>query len=349
MSVSLKAANQYSRNNLPEAPQSEFIQTRGVGSSTPNTIPEDLTNLISYGGTDNVYLNTLTLFSSDYKENGQSYLGDFKFPFGFGADFVGYFKFGGQYNYTTHKNAQNTPYATIGGTNDIQTAITNGILQQHPELIFNSGINRFPSTSFTTTNPAIYNDSFLDNNFGSLIWANDASLLSDIIYYVSGDPQFSSYNATATQPGGWFDGYFQTLPNTYKYVEQYYAGFLMSELNYGDLMIVGGARYEKVKSLYEAYNLKDGRDTKSQQYFTVTANPENEFWLPMVQARYKATDWFDLRAAYTQTLARPDYHQLSPHFTISYASNTVRASNPDLRPAHAYNHDLIFTFYNNEL
>jgi hypothetical protein len=34
----------------------------------------------------------------------------------------------------------------------------------------------------------------------------------------------------------------------------------------------------------------------------------------MVQARYNATDWFDIRSAYTQTLARPDYHQLSPNY-----------------------------------
>jgi len=115
------------------------------------------------------------------------------------------------------------------------------------------------------------------------------------------------------------------------------------------LMVVGGVRYEKVNSVYDAYNLKDGRDTKSQTYIIVSARPTNEFWLPMVQARYKVTDWFDVRYAYTQTLARPDYHQLSPRFSISYSRNVVRAGNPDLQPAHSFNHDLTLTIHGNEI
>lgn len=348
MSVDLRAANNYSRNNLPSAPQSEFSQTRGVGTSTPNTTPEDLTYLLSYGGTATTYLNTLTRFSSDYKENGQTYKGDFKVPFNLGSNLAGYLKFGGEYTDTQHKNAQNTPYATIAGTTTIQTLIANGIRARYPELIFNSGLNLFPATSFTSSNSDIYS-SFLGNRFGSIIWANDASLLTGMINYVASNPDFSSYNSSATQPGGWFDGYYQTLPNTYKYVERYSAGFLMSELNYGDLMVVGGVRYEKEKGVYDAYVLMDGRDVKSQKFFPVTANPANEFWLPMVQAKYNVADWFDIRAAYTQTLARPDYHQLSPNYTISYGQGTVRSGNPDLRTAHAYNHDLVFTFHTNEI
>ena len=307
-----------------------------------------MTYLVTYGGTASTYLNTLTRFSSDYKENGQTYKGDFKFPINLGTDLTGYFKAGGEYAYTTHHNAQNTPYATIAGTNTIQQAITDGILARYPNLVFDPALNRFPATSFTTSDKDILN-TFLDNKFGKLIWANDASLLTDLINYIADNPAFSSYNASATEPGGWFDGYFQTLPNTYKYIERYYAGYLMSELNYDNLMIVGGIRYEKEKSSYDAWNLLDGRDIKTQKRFFVSSQRKNEFWLPMVQAKYKATDWLDVRAAYTQTLARPDYHQLSPHFTISYTLGSVRAGNPKLRPAHAYNSEIIFTFHTNEL
>jgi TonB-dependent receptor len=350
MTVDLKAANNYSRNNLPSAPQSEFYKTRGVGTSTPNTLPEDLTHLISYGddGKVTTFLNTLTLFSSDYKENGQTGKGDFKIPFSLGSTLSGYFKFGSEFKYTKHNNRQGTPYATIGGTSTIQRAITNGILQVYPDLVFNNALNRFPSTSFTSQNSDLLK-SFLDDRFGGMIWACNNSILTDIITYIASDPQFSSYNATSTDPGGFYNGYYQKLPNTYQYIERYLGGYLMSELNYGDLMIVGGARYEKEKSIYDAYVLMDGRDERSQKFFRVTTFPEDEFWLPMVQARYNATDWFDIRAAYTQTLARPDYHQLSPNYTISYGQGTVRAGNPNLKTAHAYNHDVILTFHNNEL
>jgi TonB-dependent receptor len=348
MTVDLKAADNYSRNNLPAAPQAEFYETRGVGTSTPNVLPENLTYLIAYGGTANVFLNTLTRFSSDYKENGQTYKGDFKIPFKLGTEVAGYFGFGGNYQHTQHNNAQTTPYATIAGTTTIQQAIANGLRQQFPGLIFNSSLNLFPSTSFTTTNNDILN-SFLGNRFGSMIWASDASLLSSMIDFVAANPQFNADNAPATAPGGWFYGLFQTLPNTYQYVENYSAGYAMTELNYNELMVVGGVRYEKLTSVFDAWNLKDGRDTRNQLAYAVQARPENEFLLPMVQAKYNAFDWFDIRAAYTQTLARPDYHALSPHFTISYGNGAVVSGNPDLRPAHAFNTDLIFTFHTNEL
>jgi TonB-dependent receptor len=348
MSIDLKAANNYSRNNLPEAPQSEFYQTRGVSTATPNTIPEDLTNLIRYGGPSTTYLNTLTMFSSSYKENGQAYKADFKIPVRLGSQLTGYFKFGGDFNNTKHENSQRTPYATIAGTNTIALAISNGIRTLHPELTYNSGLSLFPATSFTSTDSDLLK-SFLGDRFGGMLWVNDASLLSEIIKYVAGNPDYSSFNAPATQPGGWYSGYYQTLPNTYQYTEKYYAGYLMSELNYGDLMVVGGMRYEKDKGVYDAYVLMDGRDDRSQRFFIVNAKPENEFWLPMVQAKYLVSDWFDVRAAYTQTLARPDFHQLSPSYTISYGQGTVRSGNPNLKTAHAYNHDLILTFHTNEL
>jgi TonB-dependent receptor len=348
ISFDLRAANNYSWNNLPEAPQSEFYQTRGVGTSTPNTIPEDLTTLIRYGGTEATYLNTLTLFSSSYKENGQTYKTDFKIPLRLGSDLAGYFKFGGEFSTTRHQNSQRTPYVTVAGANTIQTAISNGIRAQFPGMTYNSGLNLFTSTGFTSHDNSILK-SFLDDRFGGIIWANDPSLLTNIIHYVAGIPAFSSYNATAAEPGGWFDGYFQTLPNTYQYVEDYTAAFAMTELKYGNLMVVGGGRYEKNKGVYDAYVLMDGRDVKSQKYFDVSAHPTNEFFLPMIQAKYDVADWFDVRAGYTQTLARPDYHQLSPSYTISYGQGTVRSGNPDLRTAQAYNHDLIFTFHTNEL
>jgi TonB-dependent receptor len=348
MTVDLKAANNYSRNNLPSSPQAEFYQTRGVGTSTPNTIPDDLTHLIQYGGTATTYLNTLTLFNSDYKENGQTGKGDFKIPLNLGSILTGYFKFGGEFKYTTHNNAQSTPYATIGGTSTIQHAITDGLLAKYPYLVFSSSNNRFPATSFTSNNGDLLK-SFLDDRFGGMIWAPDGSLMTGMIDYISGNSNFSSYNASSTDPGGWYNGYYQRLPNTYQYLERYFGGYLMSEMNYGDLMMVGGARYEKENSIYDAYVLMDGRDEKSQKFFKVTTFPQDEFWLPMVQAKYNVADWVDVRASYTQTLARPDYHQLSPSYTISYGQGTVRSGNPNLKTAHAYNNDVILTFHNNEL
>ena len=69
----------------------------------------------------------------------------------------------------------------------------------------------------------------------------------------------------------------------------------------------------------------------------------------MIQAKYTFNEWLDLRAAYTQTLARPDYHQLSPHYNMDYSGFNVWSGNPKLKPAQAYNHDLIITLHSNEI
>jgi TonB-dependent receptor len=350
MQFDFTAANSYSRNNLPASPRFQFTETRGVGTSTVNTLPENLTNLIAYGanGATNTYLDYLGLYNSDYKENDQSYKTFFKFPFNIVQKVAGYFKVGGEYAYRQHNNSQNTPYANIGNTDSIQQRMTKAINAHWPGIVssFDAGKNRYNSSGFGSP----FNDSFLGNKFGSVIWQTNSGFLNDITNFLADDPQFSgSANATAANPGGWFDGIFQHMANTYKYIERYYAGYAMSELNYADLMLVGGVRYEKESGLYEAFNLVDGRNPATDQAFLVNAYPKDEFWLPMVQGRYNVTDWFDVRASYTQTLARPDFHQLSPHYTISYGGGGVTSGNPNLVPAQAYNSGVSLSFHSNEI
>jgi TonB-dependent receptor len=348
MSVDIKAANNYSRNNLPYSPQFDFIQTKGVGLASPNVIPEDLVNQLTYKGVQGTTLSSISLFSTDYKENGQAYKIDLKFPYSVGVDLAGYVKAGIEYNYKQHKNQQGTPYMNLKGGNSFTNSIIESVMERFPGLMYDSAAAAFLASNFTSNDEDLY-DTFLDDKFGTMLWVPDAGILTSLIDYVSSNPEFSADNSTVATPGGWYNGYFQTLTNTYKYIEKYSAAYLMSEVNWNKLMIVGGIRFEKEKSLYEAFNISDGREPKFQTYTPVTVYPENEFWLPMVQARYNVTDWLDVRYAYTQTLARPDYHQLSPHFTINQPRNSIWAGNPDLRPAHSYNHDVVFTFHNNEI
>ena len=69
-----------------------------------------------------------------------------------------------------------------------------------------------------------------------------------------------------------------------------------------------------------------------------------------MQAKYDLTDWSDIRYSYTQTLARPDYTENSPHFNISADSpHSVNAGNPNLLPGQAYNNDLLLTTHSNSL
>lgn len=207
--------------------------------------------------------------------------------------------------------------------------------------------SRFPATNFTSTDEDLYS-SFLDDRYGRIYWMVDPTIPVEMAKFISNTPEFEGIGG-GQNPGGWFDGSYQKLANDYTYTEKYYAGYLMSEINFLNFMIVGGVRFEKVNSNFKVYNMVDARNPRSQTIDTVTSTPENKFLLPMVQVKYSPFDWVDIRYAFTNTLARPDYHQLSPRVSMDYTLNNVWAGNPELAPAKAYNHDLILSFYSNEL
>ena len=112
-------------------------------------------------------------------------------------------------------------------------------------------------------------------------------------------------------------GLISSLANDYHFSSNYYATYAMAKINFLDFMVIGGVRYEKVKSDFFAYNARDLRNAQAQKMYDTTSVNENDYALPMVQVKYSPFDWMDIRYAYTQTLARPDYQQLTPKFTIT--------------------------------
>ena len=350
LSAELKVANSYSRNLRPGSPQFNFTQTAGINSTSPvNAVPESLVTSVSYRGSSQTLLNEISLFSADFKANDQVYKGDFKVPFNLASVTSGYFKFGGELRHNLRTNGQGTPYAGIRAGSPISTQMVNLIREKYGLEYYDQGAASFTAQNFTAGDPNLIKD-FLGDRFGGLLWANERDILNGITDFLQNEASINAVNSSSTNPGGWFDGAFQRLPNKYRYFEKYYAGYFMTELNFGQsLKVVGGVRWEEVKSLFDAFNLSDGRDVNTQVVDSVSAHPWNRFWLPMVQTKLNVFDWADIRYSFTKTLARPDYHQLSPHFSMDYTQFTVRAANPALKPAEAFNHDLFITFHSNKL
>jgi TonB-dependent receptor len=358
MSMELKFSGTYSRNNSPWSPSFQFQQTGSVSTGLPplDTPPENLANNVIYNGGDLTYLTQVTLNSSLFKENNNTLKGDFKVPINLGDNISGYVKFGGMYVSRTNSNDQSAPYfdpravGVTSGTPDINHLIMDGITAKYG-LRINPSVGRFYASNFTSTNSKLY-DSFLDDNFGKVFWAADQTILYDLVNYVSGTDAFNAIHAPAVAPGGWFATQFQTLPNDYDYNEKYAAGYLMSQLNFGqELNIVGGIRWENVESAYHAYNLLEQRDAGAQNASVKeeTVHPSNHFVLPMIQAKFTPVSWADLRYSFTQSLARPDYRLLTPHYTMGNARNVVNAGNPNLKPMQSFNHDIMLTLHSNEL
>jgi TonB-dependent receptor len=349
MSAEVRAANTYSRNYTPGLPQFDFSQTGGIpGATEVNAKPENLIPAIKYLGASKIYLNNVSLFSAAYKQNAQVLKADVKIPFSLEGITSGAFKVGGEFRNSLNSNTQGTPFATLKPGSSIASALVNLVKQQYG-LFLDSAASAFPGTNFTSTDSKLY-DPFLDNKFASMLWASDPSVLNGVVGLLESTPSINAVNASGSNAGGWFDGAYQRLPNQYQYFEKYRAAYLMSTLNVGeDLSIVGGVRWEQVTSDFDAFNLSDGRDATTQVVDSVSAHPANHYLLPMVQAKYNILPWVDVRYSFTKTLARPDYHQLSPHFNMDYTQSNVWAGNPRLVPAEATNHDVFLTFHSNEL
>jgi TonB-dependent receptor len=346
--MDLKFAYTSAENNLPESPFLQFKTGQVTTGNIPeNMIPDSLKYLWHYPGADSIWLDNINLWSSLYKEKNSTFSSNFKFPFNLASIFSGYLKIGGMYYHQTNSNDQSTPYASVSSTGQFQTDMVNDLSDKFGVYV-DPSTNKFQASNFTG-NPDLL-DPFLDNQFGEIYWACNPTIPMEMARYLNISPQWAG-RATGgpDQTGGWYNGMFQNLANSYEYKEDYYASYLMSEINLRNFQVVGGVRYENTQSEFTAYNMYDMRNPQAQDCDTVVTHPKNEFWLPMVQTKYSPLKWFDVRYAYTQTLARPDYHQLSPKITYDSPAMNVRAGNPDLVPAHAYNHDLSLSFHSNKL
>jgi len=344
----LKLASTTSKNNLPKSP---FVTLKTgqvtTGPVTDDTIPDSLKKLWAYPGANQVYLDDISLFSSIYKESNKTVTPFINFPFRLGSSFTGFLKLGGVYRYQKNSNDQKTPYASIRSSGAFQTAMVNALSNRF-HIAVDPATAKFAASNFTGS--STLTRSFLDDQFGQIYWACDPSLLIGMANYLTAAPEWrGKATGGADQTGGWYNGMFQTLANSYDYSEDYYASYVMSEINFRSLMVTGGVRYEDSESKFTAYNMFDMRNPDSQNCDTVIARPKSDFWLPMVQAKFTPLRWMDLRYAYTQTLARPDYHQMSPKITYDSPRMNIRAGNPDLKPAQAYNHDVTLTFHGNKL
>ena len=83
----------------------------------------------------------------------------------------------------------------------------------------------------------------------------------------------------------------------------------------------------------------------------INNNPSYLDVLPSVQMRYALTPNSALRAVYARGVARPDPYQLVPYVSEDQTASpvTVGVGNPNLKPEHANNYDLLYEDYLNPL
>jgi len=346
----LKLANTMSKNNLPESPYVSFrsgVAYKGVGKVPENTKPESLKVNWIYPGPDSIYLNTIQLWSTLYKESKKSVKSFLKVPYKIGSFISGYVKFGGEYFFKEIINDQEAPYAGMQYSGNYQQRMLDTVAARF-NLFVDPQVARYPGTNFM--GDAELMEPFLNDRFGRMHWVPDSDLLLKIAEYLNSDPRWAG-KATGgpDETGGWYNGLFQQSANDYIFSEEYYAGYLMTEINLWKIKFIGGARYEKTINNYTVYNMFDMRNPENQAVDTVETRNPNEYLLPAVSIKISPFDWMDIRYAYTKSLARPAYHQMSPKISFNNPRNYVWAGNPDLKPGQSFNHDFAIAFHGNRL
>ncbi len=130
-----------------------------------------------------------------------------------------------------------------------------------------------------------------------------------------------------------------SLIEDYVASEDILAGYLMATMDFGNLRVIAGARVERTE--FEATgNVVDLEDEETIGSIT-TRNVSSSYTnvLPGLHLRYDTdSDWV-FRGAYTKTIARPSFGDISPRTRINRDEEEVELGNPELDPYASTNLD----------
>lgn len=322
-SVKLEWQASYSntKNNVPFLHDSEFREL----SPFLNTLVTDQGPAIIPLGAKNDLDHTR--FYQDYFDRNKTADRDFTgqldgtIPFSLSNDMSGYVKLGGKYR-DKKRDVTYEEYFTTPFTIDRLGLKYSTLFNTTPEGYVK--INNF------------YEDRYIGKLLNGYVYGPANALSPELLN-----------NFMYNYWGSYTRNYAKDVRN-YTAGEAIASGYVMAELNVGPLlMILPGIRLERTirnyKSAYgEAQVDENGNVIILGRTDSVGTVSFNEF-LPMIQARYKLTEWFDVRIAVTKSLARPDYSDLVPWERISYSSGTVERGAPNLKNASVWNYDIFLS------
>jgi TonB-dependent receptor len=119
------------------------------------------------------------------------------------------------------------------------------------------------------------------------------------------------------------------------------AAYIMANLRFGDLTVTPGLRYEHTKLGIGGKRI-DNLTTVVPLHFS----NDYDSWLPSLIFKLTPARQVVLRLAYSRSLGRPEYSQLTPGGTLSFSTvEAVSLGNPNLKPYIADNADFSGEWY----
>ncbi len=322
-----------SHNQMPRSVDMSFVE-RAAYTSVSDAEQANLEDIYLWAKNDldYTYIGVMNSNFNDTKETDITGQLDLTYDINLASWLSGNIKAGGKYRHKTRSYNHDEIWAPVswGGREQLRTAI----LEAFPWMqeIAPLGTYELPYEIFWDNDYT--NDNYFDGKYemGPVI---DVDIMNGAMEAIE---DLAWLHLTNNKKDD-YDGF-----------EDYSAAYLMTELNIGRMFtFIPGVRYERNRTEYTGIlgDVTVGRGFDAFKYDDTTTVRLSEHLLPMFHLRAKPLDWFDVRLAYTKTLARPSYNHIIPSYTINTSS--VNWKNYLLKPAVAENFDFYASFYQNHI
>lgn len=140
-----------------------------------------------------------------------------------------------------------------------------------------------------------------------------------------------------------------SLQSDYTLAEDIKAAYAMGRYALDDLRLTAGIRYEGTDLTTGSYNFTTIGKTTTLAYGQQAQHYQD--WLPSAELDWNVTSKVRARAAFSRTLARPNYSDLAGRRTIAINSGTnfvtITSGNAQLQPRRSDNYDVSLEYYAN--
>ncbi|MEN8157389.1 MAG: TonB-dependent receptor [Bacteroidota bacterium] len=345
LKVEAKASHSYSKSYVPSTMNVNFWQWNTPLFPNPDSVNRSIppTEVLKYRVINDRFneMSSLTVGSSILEERQYEASLDLSYDFSLSDQINGFIKFGGKYKY---KERGYDIYDSWGADPHIGEGrgaipIFDAFPWMREELGYEPDeYSRLPFT--VCDDPDFDHGTYLKGKYPEFPVV-DLDLIEEILFVLQRDAYSAADNYPYVRTAELWD---------FSGNENYYAGYLMSEINIGrSIKFTPGVRYEHNATDYTAAN---GITTiifpeRFYNHVDTSATRENGFLLPMIHLKYSPVDWFDLRLAYTKTMSRPTYQDFVPRMDVW--DKDVRYNNKELVPETSQNYDIYLSFHHNKI
>lgn len=356
LKVDAKLSHSYSENISPDNWWMQFQQTSAGTGTLPATenpilIARAAQSLVD---TSNLVWQNISTWNSFNKQRDIIGSIDLERDFNL-SDMVSVtFKIGGMYGFTSryynYDDGTGNLNGGFAGTFRSEIIKQFSWMAQPPYNLNPNGSQNIPYTMFFVPNMNFGN--YLNGDY-AMNSATNVGLISSLMNQI----KILGRNIQPGQTGGvnaYLPDVYGSQSADYSGNEYRSAGYAMATVQIGpQLTVIPGVRYQGLRTSYTAAQfLNAGAPNPYPLPLAHTDSTKVEYhgyWLPDVSVKYDPFLWLSIRAAYTNTLAYPDFNTIIPIMDVNYGGKSIVWNDYALKPAQSHNYDLQVSFYDNTI